>query len=209
MVNNAQKRTLKGTFMGMPPTEELRRRKKARGLSSLPELKLGMVALSGHTWDSSRPMTVEQAVEHVATLREVLYAWEQAIHLKMSPVPKLGDDPVLIIQKVTAMTIGVDPFEMYISDRGNENLVWARQLAMFIAYVDYQLGSTTSLAARFNRLDHGTISYAKKVVLARIGVGDFGDRFKGQYDLCLKHTAEFLPMVKVGAQNVPKQESLL
>lgn len=195
--------------MGMLPTAELRRKKAGSGLPALPELKLGPVTPNGHFGDGSRPTTAEQAVQRVASLREELYALEQAIKLRMDPTPKLGDDPVLVIQKVTAMIVGVDPFEMYISDRGNENLVWARQLAMHIAYVDYKLGSTTTLAARFNRLDHGTISYAKKVVLARIGAGDFGGRFKGQYDLCLKHIAKFLPIVKADAQDVNGQKELL
>jgi Bacterial dnaA protein helix-turn-helix len=195
--------------MGMLPKERLRKKKAVSGLSPLPELELGLVNLNGHATDGLRPTTAEQAMEHVALLREELYAWEQAIHLKMGPTPKLGDDPVLVIQKVTAMVVGVDPFEMYISDRGNENLVWARQLAMYIAYVDYRLGSTTSLATRFNRLDHGTISYAKKVVLVRIGAGDFGGRFKGQYDLCLEHIVEFLPMVKAGVLDVDEKKKLL
>ena len=185
--------------MGTLKKDELRKKKADRGLPALPGLRLEVDSVNV----LSQPVTAEDAVRYVASLREELYAWEQALQLRMNPVPKLGDDPVLVIQKITAAVCGVDTFEMYMSDRGNENLVWARQLAMFISYVDYELGSTTTLALRFRRLDHGTISYAKKVVAARISPGDFGDRFKTQYQLCLRRVAEFLP-IKVATQEASR-----
>lgn len=190
--------------MGMLGKDQLRQRKSDRGFPPLPELALELASVNGH----AQPVTAEDVVKHVAFLREQLYSWEQALQLRMNPVPKPGDDPVLVIQKVTAGVCGVDPFEMYISDRGNENLVWARQLAMFISYVDYELGSTTVLAVRFRRLDHGTISYAKRVVTDRIGAGDFGGRFRAQYEKCLTLVAEFLPPKKVVTRD-PAQSSLL
>lgn len=126
----------------------------------------------------------EAVMRRMLALREELAILMDAHSFCKHLFPQPEDDGVIIVQKVVARVCGVNVLRMYVSDRGNSDLVTARQIAMHIAF-NRGLGSKTALAPRFNRLDHGTIIHACDTVAERLENG-VDPKFKALYDECVE-----------------------
>jgi len=76
----------------------------------------------------------EAVMRRMLALREELAVLMDAHAFCKHLFPQPEDDGVIVVQKVVARVCGVNVLRMYVSDRGNDDLVTARHIAMSIAF---------------------------------------------------------------------------
>jgi chromosomal replication initiation ATPase DnaA len=101
--------------------------------------------------------TLENLEKRIKRLEQIINGpQKQRIRIRLS-----GDeDPVGIIQKVVCQIWGIT-LERLLSKSREGSVADARKAAMLLVY-NYGLGSTKEVAARFNREDHSTVSFAMR-----------------------------------------------